>query len=75
VVSCLRYLLERMTEQQILEIDRTDEVANCSVTRYEFEPSAGKAGKLVLREYNFVAPLEEEGTPVTEEPDARALAP
>jgi hypothetical protein len=52
-----------------------DEVANCSVTRYEFDPSAGKQGKLLLREYNFVAPLREEGTPVTEEPDARALAP
>ena len=75
VVSCFRYLLERMTEHEILEIDRMDEVANCSVTRYEFDPSAGKQGKLLLREYNFVAPLREEGTPVTEEPDARALAP
>src|SRR3954471_21896176 len=37
VVLCFRYLLERLTEQQILEIDRTDEVANCSVTRYEFD--------------------------------------
>ena len=75
VVLCFRYLLERMTEGQILTIDREDEVANCSVTRYEFDPSAGKHGKLVLREYNFVAPLLEEGAPVTAEPDARAPAP
>ena len=75
VVLCFRYLLERMTEAQILQIDRDDEVANCSVTRYEFDPSAGKHGKLVLREYNFVAPLREEGAPVTAEPDARAPAP
>ncbi|MDP8921771.1 MAG: histidine phosphatase family protein, partial [Chloroflexota bacterium] len=47
VVLCFRYLLERMTEAQILTIDREDEVANCSVTRYEFDPSAGKRGKLV----------------------------
>ncbi len=37
VVLCLRYLLEHMTEEQILEIDRTDEVANCAVTKYQFE--------------------------------------
>jgi broad specificity phosphatase PhoE len=75
VVLCFRYLLERMTEQQILAIDREDEVANCSVTRYELDPSRGKQGKLILREYNFVAPLREEGTTVTAEPDARAPAP
>jgi probable phosphoglycerate mutase len=75
VVLCFRYLLERMTEHRILEIDRQDEVANCSLTRFEFDPSLGKQGKLVLREYNFVAPLQEEGAPVTAEPDARAAAP
>ena len=75
VMLCFRYLLERMTERQILDIDREDEVANCSVTHYAFDPSAGKRGKLVLREYNFVAPLREEGAPVTAEPDARATAP
>jgi broad specificity phosphatase PhoE len=71
VVLCMRYLLERMSEEQILEIDRTDEVANCSVTTYEFDRSLGKRGKLVLREFNFVAPLEEAGEPVTREPDAK----
>jgi broad specificity phosphatase PhoE len=75
VVLCFRYLLERMTEQQILEIDRTDEVANCSVTRYEFDRGQGKRGKLVLREYNTVVPLLEEHAPITAEPDARAPAP
>ncbi len=73
VVLCFRYLLERMTEEQILQIDRTDEVANCSVTSYEYGPHAGKRGKgkLVPRLYNFVAPLEEAGEPVTTEPDAK----
>ena len=32
VVLCMRYLLERMTEQRILEIDAAGDVANCSVT-------------------------------------------
>ena len=75
VVLCFRYLLERMTEQEILAIDRTDEVANCSVTAYEFDPTLGRRGKLALRLYNFVAPLEEAGEPVTRAPDARNPAP
>lgn len=75
VVLCFRYLLERMTEQQILEIDRLDEVANCSITEYAFDPSQGKRGKLVLRSYNTVVPLLEEGAPITAEPDARTPAP
>jgi probable phosphoglycerate mutase len=75
VVLCFRYLLERMTERQILDIDRTDEVANCSITRYAFDPDHGKNGKLLLREYNTVVPLLVEGAPVTVEPDARTTAP
>jgi hypothetical protein len=39
------------------------------VTSYEFDPSTGRAGKLVLRLVNFVAPLEEAGAPVTAAPD------
>jgi Fructose-2,6-bisphosphatase len=70
VVSCFRYLLERMTEEQIMAIDREKAIANCSVTSYEFDPALGRRGKLALRLFNFVAPLEETGTPVTRKPDA-----
>ena len=70
VVLCLRYLLERMDEAEILEIDRTSEVANCSVTSYAFDPEAGRRGKLVLREFNFVSPVEEGGEEVTTASDA-----
>lgn len=69
-VLCFRYLLERMTEEQILSIDQAQEVANCSVTSYEFAPNLGKRGKLALCHFNFVAPLEESGEKVTSEPDA-----
>jgi broad specificity phosphatase PhoE len=72
VVNCFRYLLERMTEQQILEIDRSADVPNCSVTSYEFEPARGRQGKLVPRLVNFVAPLRAAGAPVTTEPDLSA---
>lgn len=74
IVLCLRYLLECMTEEEILAIDRQGDVANCSVTSYEFDPTRGRRGKMVLRMYNFVAPLEQEGTPVTTRPDARVAA-
>lgn len=69
VVLCFRYLLEHMTEDQILAIDREQPVANCSVTSYAFDPSAGLKGKLVLQTFNFVAPLAEAGADITEEPD------
>jgi broad specificity phosphatase PhoE len=71
VVNCFRYLLERLDERQILDIDRAGDVPNCAVTFYEFDPMCGKNGKLVLRLTNFVAPLEEAGAPVTAEPDAQ----
>jgi broad specificity phosphatase PhoE len=69
IVNCLRYLLERMDEEEIMAIDRTADVANCSVTSYEFDPRAGHAGKLVPHLVNFVAPLEEAGASVTSAPD------
>jgi len=74
VVLCMRYILEHMTEEQILTIDRETEIANCSVTRYDNDDSQIKHGKLVLTEFNFVAPLEHEGAPVTSAPDAVAGA-
>ncbi len=74
VILCLRYLLERMDEEEILEVDRTSEVANCSVTSYAFDPQAGRHGKLALRGFNFVAPVEEGGEEVTTAPDAPAAA-
>ena len=72
IVNCLRYLLERMSEAQIMSIDRAADVANCSVTSYEFDPRAGRAGKLVPRLVNFVAPLAEAGAAITSEPDVPA---
>ena len=56
VVLIFRKLLERLSEQQLLTIDRdkAQEVRNCSVTHYEFDPSAGMKGKLILRDFNRV---------------------
>lgn len=73
VVLCFRYLFERLSEERLLEIDHSREVANCSVTSYVYDPSAGRQGRLVLDLFDFVAPLERERTPVTAEPDKPAL--
>ncbi|MDQ6828457.1 MAG: histidine phosphatase family protein [Gemmatimonadota bacterium] len=72
IVLCLRYLVECMTEDEILAVDRAADVANCGVTTYEYDESVGQHGKLVLRDFNFVAPLERQGAPVTTAPDVPA---
>ena len=71
VVLCLRYLIEGLDEAEILAIDQKGDVANCAVTEYHRENDKG----LVLRRYNYVAPLTSEGAPVTAEPDKKAAAP
>ncbi len=77
IVLCLRYLFEGMTEEEILAIDRAGDVANCGVTEYALDPTPGSpnttgSGKLRLVTYNFVAPLERAGAPVTASPDVPA---
>jgi broad specificity phosphatase PhoE len=71
-VNCLRYLLERKSEAEILEIDRQADVPNCGVTEYRFDPDAGHRGTLVPVRINFVSPLTDAGAPVTAEPDVPA---
>ncbi|WP_260596647.1 histidine phosphatase family protein [Sphingomonas endolithica] len=73
VVLCLRYILENLSEEEILAIDREGDVANCSVTEYRFDPGRGREGKLVLESYNVVTHLEESSpSTVTAESDAAA---
>ena len=74
IVTCFRYLFERLDEQQILEIDRAGDVPNCSVTSYEFDLTRGRKGKLARQLVGFVAPLIEAGAPVTAAPDTPAGA-
>ena len=74
VVLCLRYLLEDLDEAGILDIDRGGDVPNCGVTEYAFDPARGPNGGLALHRYNFTAPMEREGTPVTAEPDRQVAA-
>ncbi|MCJ2019857.1 histidine phosphatase family protein [Methylobacterium sp. E-065] len=74
VVLCLRYLIEDMTEAEILAIDAAGDVANCSITEYVFDPCAAGIGALALERYNFVAPVAEAGASITSEPDANVAS-
>ena len=65
VIMVLRYILEELTEQELLEVDREEQVANASLTRYDMDD----AGDLVLAEFNVVDHLVAEDEDVTEEPD------
>jgi broad specificity phosphatase PhoE len=62
VVMVFRYVLEELTEPQLLEVDRTEQVANTSLTRY----GATGAG-WELQGFNAVEHLAD--VVVTEEPD------
>jgi broad specificity phosphatase PhoE len=69
VVLCLRYVIEKMSEEQILAIDAAGDVANCSVTEYRLDPDLGRDGGLALVRYNEVRHLEQAGgTGATAEP-------
>ncbi len=65
VVMCFRYLLDQMSESDILAIDKADDVANCSLTTYCYDPTRGPSGRLVLHEFNVTKPLEDASVPVT----------
>lgn len=74
VVLCLRYVLENLTEAEILAIDRQGDVANCAITEYRLDPQGGRDGKLILARYNVAAPMREQATPVTAAPDRMVAA-
>jgi broad specificity phosphatase PhoE len=74
VVLCLRYVIENLSEAEILAIDKAGDVANCAITEYKFDAGAGKDGNLVLARYNVTAPMEAQATPVTQAPDKMVAA-
>jgi broad specificity phosphatase PhoE len=66
VIMVFRYVLEELTEQELLAVDKEEQVANASVTRYETNAD----GELALAAFNEVDHLVAEAEDVTEEPDA-----
>ena len=64
VVLLVRYVVEGMTEHEILAVDRLGDVANCAITSY-----VSDGGSLRLEAYNDTTHLVEEDEPVTAEPE------
>lgn len=73
IVLCFRYVIEELDEQRLLAIDSERDVANCSVTSFERGQDAAGRSKLLLGVYNFVAPLQAAGEPVTQAPDVAVV--
>jgi broad specificity phosphatase PhoE len=71
VVLCLRYIIEKLDEAQILAVDAEGDVANCSITQYRLDSTHGQTGGMTLERYNFTVPMEEKAVSVTAEQDAR----
>ena len=63
----VRYVVEDLTEAEILDIDRGNVLANTAVTRY-----LRSGGRWELRQFNDASHLDTGEAPVTEEPDAAA---
>ena len=66
VIMVFRYVLEELTEQELLAVDQDEQVANASLTRYDRDEDSN----LRLTTFNEVEHLVAEAEEVTEEPDA-----
>jgi broad specificity phosphatase PhoE len=73
VVLVFRYVLEHLTEAELLAIDRQRELANCSITSFAADRRRG-VHHMRLERYGEVVAVEQAGVPVTAEPDV-PLAP
>ena len=66
VIMVFRYVLEELTEQELLAVDKEEQVANASLTRYERTDDGG----FRLIAFNEVEHIVAEAEDVTKEPDA-----
>ena len=72
VVLCMRYILEELTEAQILDIDRQAEILNCGICAYDFTADGKGLFVPTLDLWNHGAPVEQVGAAQTSAPDAMA---
>jgi len=68
VVLCLRYILEELSEGQILAIDKQAAILNCGISAFDFEPDEQSICWPKLSIWNIGAPMEAEGMEPTAEP-------
>ncbi len=71
VIMVFRYVMEGLDEQELMDLDKREQIANASLTRYDVDSSGG----LLLREFNHVDHILVEDEDVTEEPDVGSHSP
>jgi broad specificity phosphatase PhoE len=67
VIMMFRYVIEHLTEGDVLRIARETDLANCSLTSFKIDRRSPNG--MTLEQFNEVFPLEEAHAPVTHEPD------
>ena len=72
VIMMFRYVIEHLSEEEVLHISREVELANCSVTTFRVDRRNPHG--MTLERFNEVFPLEDAQAPVTREADL-PLAP
>jgi broad specificity phosphatase PhoE len=68
VLMCFRWVLDGMSEAEVLELDATSRVGNASVSRY-----ASHEGRLVLEAFDDRTAVTPRDVPETAEPPAEAV--
>ena len=69
VMMVARYVLENLSEKEILDIDSAERIANTGLVRYDYQDGVPR-----LVAFNDTTHLDERDAPVTEETDATAVS-
>ena len=72
VVMCMRYILEEMTEEELMVLNRQGELLNCGISAFDFETLDSRFGQPKLALWNLAAPMEQAGAEQTSAPDVMA---
>ncbi len=59
VVMCLRYILDELTEAQLMALNREGELLNCGISAFDFDTQDRRFGKPELALWNHAAPLDQ----------------
>ncbi|MDD3101716.1 MAG: phosphoglycerate mutase family protein [Patescibacteria group bacterium] len=54
VMLSFRKLMEKFTEAELLKIDREDDIKNCAIIAYQFNPNLKPKPKMALKVYNKI---------------------
>ncbi len=58
VVMCLRYILDELTEEELMALNKQGELLNCGISAFDFDTQDRRFGKPKLALWNHAAPLD-----------------